>query len=114
MVNTYEPRSEALQLLLSKASSGDCATAVIPDLQRPYVWQPVLTMPIPPRGSIKCYRVEKHARDLYPWGQNRFVCTVTFSLSRDTHHPPTAHSIQIGRSALAAVRWLLARTKPGR
>ena len=40
MANIYEPRSEDLYILLEKASASDGATVVIPDLQRPFVWQP--------------------------------------------------------------------------
>ena len=40
MANIYESRSEETHTLLNRASAGDGATIVIPDLQRPYVWQP--------------------------------------------------------------------------
>lgn len=40
MANIYEPKSEDLHLLIERASSGQGATVVIPDLQRPYVWHP--------------------------------------------------------------------------
>ncbi len=40
MANIYESRSEDTHALLDRASAGDGATVVIPDLQRPYVWQP--------------------------------------------------------------------------
>ncbi|MBN8604255.1 MAG: DUF262 domain-containing protein [Planctomycetes bacterium] len=40
MANIYEPKSEDLHFLIERASSGQGATVVIPDLQRPYVWHP--------------------------------------------------------------------------
>lgn len=40
MANIYESRSEEIHNLLDRASAANGATVVIPDLQRPYVWQP--------------------------------------------------------------------------
>jgi len=40
MANIYEQQSEEIHKLLERASAGDGATVVIPDLQRPFVWQP--------------------------------------------------------------------------
>jgi uncharacterized protein with ParB-like and HNH nuclease domain len=40
MANIYEQKNEDLHKLLDNAKSGDGATVVIPDLQRPYVWTP--------------------------------------------------------------------------
>lgn len=40
MANIYEPKSEDLHALIERASNADGATVVIPDLQRPYVWDP--------------------------------------------------------------------------
>lgn len=40
MANIYEQQSEELHELLARASASDGATVVIPDLQRPFVWQP--------------------------------------------------------------------------
>ncbi len=40
MANIYEPKSEDLHALIERASSSLGATVVIPDLQRPYVWDP--------------------------------------------------------------------------
>lgn len=41
MANIYEPKSEDLHVLIDRASCMNGATVVIPDLQRPYVWDPV-------------------------------------------------------------------------
>ncbi|MBN9521368.1 DUF262 domain-containing protein [bacterium] len=40
MANIYESRDEEIHALLNRASAGTGATVVIPDLQRPYVWEP--------------------------------------------------------------------------
>ncbi len=40
MANIYEAKSEDLHLLIERASGTQGATVVIPDLQRPYVWDP--------------------------------------------------------------------------
>lgn len=40
MANIYEQKNEDLYRLLDNAKSGDGATVLIPDLQRPYVWTP--------------------------------------------------------------------------
>jgi hypothetical protein len=40
MANIYEAKSEDLHLLIERASGSQGATVVIPDLQRPYVWDP--------------------------------------------------------------------------
>lgn len=40
MANIYEEKNEPLHQLLERARSGDGATVLIPDLQRPYVWTP--------------------------------------------------------------------------
>src|SRR5256885_815828 len=40
MANIYESRDEEIHALLNRASAGTGATVVIPDLQRPYVWDP--------------------------------------------------------------------------
>jgi hypothetical protein len=40
MANIYEEKNEPLHQLLDHARSGDGATVLIPDLQRPYVWTP--------------------------------------------------------------------------
>jgi hypothetical protein len=40
MANIYESREEEVHSLLTRASAATGATVVIPDLQRPYVWQP--------------------------------------------------------------------------
>lgn len=40
MANIYEPKSEDLHDLIDRASNANGTTVVIPDLQRPYVWDP--------------------------------------------------------------------------
>jgi len=40
VANIYEQKNEDLYKLLDNAKSGDGATILIPDLQRPYVWTP--------------------------------------------------------------------------
>ncbi len=40
MANIYESKSEELHQLIDRASNSTGATVVIPDLQRPYVWDP--------------------------------------------------------------------------
>ena len=40
MGNVYRQDSQLLHELLDKASTGDGATLLIPDLQRPFVWTP--------------------------------------------------------------------------
>ncbi|HVX86388.1 MAG TPA: DUF262 domain-containing protein [Phycisphaerae bacterium] len=40
MANIYEQKCEDLHILLERSKSGDGATILIPDLQRPYVWTP--------------------------------------------------------------------------
>jgi len=40
MANIFESRDEEIHALLNRASAGTGATVVIPDLQRPYVWEP--------------------------------------------------------------------------
>ena len=40
MANIYEAKSEDLHKLIERAADANGATVVIPDLQRPYVWQP--------------------------------------------------------------------------
>jgi len=40
VANIYESREEEIHALLNRASAVSGATVVIPDLQRPYVWEP--------------------------------------------------------------------------
>lgn len=73
VANIYEDKSEALHVLLERAGLGKDATVLIPDLQRPYVWNPLqVTLRVDslirgwPFGTLLMWKVAKDALSSIP------------------------------------------------